>query len=38
VKPPKFTEEQIACALAQAEPDTSAEEVCRKMGNSDASF
>jgi putative transposase len=28
----KFTEEQIAFALKQAESGTSVEEVCRKMG------
>lgn len=34
----KFTEEQIAFALKQAELGTSVEEVCRKMGISDATF
>ena len=34
----KFTEEQIAFALKQAEVGTPVEEVCRKMGISDATF
>lgn len=34
----KFTEEQIAFALRQAESGTSVEEVCRKMGVSQATF
>lgn len=34
----KFTEEQIAFALKQAESGTSVEEVCRKMGVSQATF
>ena len=34
----KFTEEQIAFALKQAELGTSVDEVCRKMGISDATF
>ncbi|WP_435870127.1 IS3 family transposase [Eleftheria terrae] len=34
----KFTDEQIAYALKQAELGTSVEEVCRKMGVSDATF
>lgn len=34
----RFTEDQIAYALKQAELGTSAEEVCRKMGISDATF
>jgi putative transposase len=38
VKKSKFTEEQIAFALKQAELGTSVEEVCRKMGISDATF
>jgi putative transposase len=38
VKRSKFTEEQIAFALKQAEVGTSVEEVCRKMGISDATF
>jgi putative transposase len=38
VKRSKYTEEQIAFALKQAELGTSVEEVCRKMGISDATF
>jgi len=38
VKRSKFTDEQIAFALKQAEVGTSVEEVCRKMGISDATF
>jgi putative transposase len=38
VKKSKFTEEQIAFALKQNEVGTSVEEVCRKMGISDATF
>ena len=34
----KFTNEQIAFALKQAELGISVEEVCRKMGISDATF
>ena len=34
----KFTEEQIAFALKQAESGTRVEEVCRKMGISQATF
>ena len=34
----KFTNEQIAFALKQAELDISVEEVCRKMGISEATF
>ena len=34
----KFTEDQIAFALKQNELGTSVEEVCRKMGISDATF
>ncbi len=34
----KFTEDQIAFALKQAELGISVEEVCRKMGISDATF
>jgi putative transposase len=33
-----FTEEQIAFALKQAETGTRVEEVCRKMGISEATF
>ena len=38
MKKSKFTEEQIAVALKQAEVGTPVEEVCRKMGISDATF
>ncbi len=38
MKRSKFTEEQIAFALKQAEVGTSVEEVCRTMGISDATF
>src|SRR5882672_6943578 len=38
VKKSRFTEDQIAFALKQAELGTSVEEVCRKMGISDATF
>ena len=38
VKKSRFTEEQIAFALKQAELGTPIEEVCRKMGVSDATF
>src|SRR3569623_1119262 len=38
VKRSKFTEQQIAYALKQAELGTPDEEVCRKMGISDATF
>ena len=38
VKKNKFTEEQIAFALKQAELGTRVEEVCRKMGISEATF
>ena len=34
----RFTEEQIAFALKQAELGTRVEEVCRKMGISEATF
>ena len=36
MKTSKFTDEQIAFALRQAETDTKVAEVCRKMGISDA--
>ena len=36
--PNLFTEQQIAYALKQAELGTPVEEVCRKMGISDATF
>ena len=38
MKNSKFTEEQIAFALKQAESGTRVEEVCRKMGISQATF
>jgi putative transposase len=38
VKRSKFTEQQIAYALKQAELGTPVEEVCRKMGIADATF
>ncbi len=37
-KKSKYTEQQIAFALKQAELGTPVEEVCRKMGISDATF
>ena len=38
MKKTKFTEEQIAFALRQAETGTRVAEVCRKLGISDATF
>lgn len=38
VKKSRFTEEQIAFALKQAELGTAVPEICRKMGISDATF
>jgi putative transposase len=38
VRKSKFTEEQMAYALKQAELGVSVEEVCRKMGISSATF
>ncbi len=38
MKRSKYTEQQIAFALKQAELGTPVEEVCRKMGISDATF
>jgi len=38
MKKTKFTEEQIAFALRQAETGTGVAEVCRKMGISEATF
>jgi len=38
VRKSKFTEDQIAFALKQAELGISVEEVCRKMGISDATY
>uniref|UniRef100_UPI0013D05F33 transposase n=2 Tax=Pseudomonadota TaxID=1224 RepID=UPI0013D05F33 len=38
MKTSKFTEAQIAFALKQAELGTKVEEVCRKLGISEATF
>ncbi|HBX7758789.1 TPA: transposase, partial [Klebsiella pneumoniae] len=38
MKKTRYTEEQIAFALKQAETGTRMEEVCRKMGISEATF
>lgn len=38
MKKSRFTEQQIAFALQQAETGTSVEEVCRKLGVSQATF
>jgi len=38
VKKSRFTDEQIAFALKQAETGTRIDEICRKMGISDATF
>jgi len=38
MKKSRFTDQQIAFALQQAESGTSVEEVCRKMGVSQATF
>ncbi len=38
MKRSKFTEQQIAFALKQAELGTTVDEVCRKLGISDATF
>jgi putative transposase len=38
MKKTKFTEQQIVFALKQAETGTRVDEVCRKMGISDATF
>jgi putative transposase len=38
MKKSKFTEQQIAFALQQAEGGTTVKEVCRKMGISQATF
>ena len=38
MKRSKYTDEQIAFALKQAELGTAVDEVCRKMGISDATF
>lgn len=38
MKRSKFTDQQIAFALHQAEGGTSVEEICRKMGITQATF
>ena len=38
MKKSKFTEQQIAFALKQAESGTAVEDICRKMGISQATF
>jgi putative transposase len=38
VKKSRFTDEQIAFALKQARTETRIDEICRKMGISDATF
>lgn len=38
MKTSRFTEEQIAFAIKQSELGTRVEEICRKMGISDATF
>jgi putative transposase len=38
VKKSRFTDEQIAFSLKQAETGTRIDEICRKMGTSDATF
>ena len=38
MKTSRFTEEQIAFAIKQHDPGTRVEEICRKMGISDATF
>lgn len=38
MKKSKYTDEQIAFALKQAETGTRVEEICRKMGISEATF
>lgn len=38
MKTSRFTEEQIAFALKQAELGTKVEEICRKLGISEATF
>ncbi|KQR15801.1 transposase [Xanthomonas sp. Leaf148] len=38
MKKSKFTEEQIAFVLKQAETGTAIEEICRKMGISQTTF
>jgi putative transposase len=38
MKKPRFTEQQVAQALRQAEQGTTAAEICRKLGVSEATF
>jgi putative transposase len=38
MKKPRFSEQQIAVALRQAEQGTTAGEICRKLGVSEATF
>ena len=38
MKVSRFTQEQIAFAIKQSELGTKVEEICRKMGISDAAF
>jgi putative transposase len=38
MKKPRFTEQQIAQALRQGEQGTTAAEICRKLGVSEATF
>ena len=38
MKKSKFTEQQMAFALQQAESGTTVDEVCRKMGIAEATF
>ena len=38
MKKPRFSEQQIAVALRQAEQGTAAGEICRKLGVSEATF
>ena len=38
MKKPRFTEQQVALALRQAEQGTTAAEICRKLGVSEATF
>jgi putative transposase len=38
VKRSRFTEAQVAFALKQQEPEVAVEEICRKLGISDATF
>ena len=38
MKKPRYTEQQVAQALRQAEQGTTAAEICRKLGVSEATF